>query len=236
MTNREILKARRRDFLDTMLREAMKAYEHPGEEWSEDEKEFLPLFVGMVKPKDLILDLGGGYGRVTAYLLRVDSRVVIADLSIHSLRMAKKTLRENVDFIQLDSLSLPFIENAFEAVWFTQAFEYVPPDLREPFLLSLRKTIKEGGIMFMNIAKVPNECSFFSYVKNFFYWRLIRRQPVLWGDYIYKLDLEHYKGWHYHSVVFNQRAVQRIMKEAGFEVFKTKTYRKGYVAYLLRAS
>jgi SAM-dependent methyltransferase len=235
MMNSESLKARRRDFLDTMLQEAIKPYDHPGEEWTEDEKEFLPLFVRMIKPKDLILDLGGGYGRVTPYVLKVDTCVVLADLSIHSLWVAKKTLRGNVDFIRLDSLSLPFVENAFEAVWFTQAFEYVPPELRVTFLLSLRKTIKEGGIMFVNIAKVPNECSFFSYVKNFIYWKFVRRQPVLWGDYIYKLDLEHYKGWHYHSVVFSERTVKRIIKKARFKVLNSKTYRNGYVAYLLNA-
>jgi ubiquinone/menaquinone biosynthesis C-methylase UbiE len=190
----------------------------------------------MIQPQDLILDLSGGYGRVTSHLLRFDNRVVLADLSTHSLRVAKKTLKENVDLIRLDSLSLPFIESAFEAVWFTQAFEYVPPDLRKPFLLSLRKTINEGGIMFMNIAKVPNECSLFSYITNFMYWKFIKRQPVLWGDYIYRLNLEHYKGWHYHSVVFSQRTVRRIMKEARFKVLKTKTYRKGYVAYFLQAS
>jgi SAM-dependent methyltransferase len=235
MTNREILKARRRDFLDTMLQEAIKPYEHPGEQWSEDEKEFLPLFVRMIKPKDLILDLSGGYGRVTPYLLRVNNRVVLADLSIHSLWVAKKTLKENVDFIRLDSLSLPFIENTFDAAWFTQAFEYVPPDLRKAFLMSLRKTIKKGGIIFVNIAKVPNEISFFSYVKNFIYWKFVKRQPVLWGDYIYMLDLEHYKGWHYHSVVFSERTVKRTIKEARFKVLNSKTYRNGYVAYLLNA-
>jgi SAM-dependent methyltransferase len=234
MTSHEILKARRRDFLDTMLQEAIKPYDHPGEEWTEDEKEFLPLFIGMIKPKDLILDLGGGYGRVTPYLLEVGTRVVLADLSIHSLWVAEKTLMENVDFIRLDSLSMPFVENAFEAVWFTQAFEYVPPDLRKAFLVSLRKTIKKGGIMFVNIAKVPNECSFFSYVKNFIYWKFVKRQPVLWGDYIYKLDLEHHKGWHYHSVVFSERTVKRIIKEAHFNVLNSKTYRNGYVAYLLK--
>ena len=58
----------------------------------------------------MILDLSGGYGRVTPYLLRGDDRAVLADLSIHSLRVAKKTLKENVDFIARAGLDLEHYE------------------------------------------------------------------------------------------------------------------------------
>lgn len=228
--------SRRKEFLTRMFKEAMKPYEHPGEEWSEDEKEFLPLFIHLMGRNKLVLDLAGGYGRVTPYLMENNNSVVLADLSIHSLRLAKKTLRAtNVDFIGIDMLHLPFVDNAFNGVWFTQAFEYVPPEEREKFLQALRKVLTDRGIAFLNIPKVPNECSRVAYLKNYIYWKLIKREPIVCGDYIYKIDSEHYRGWHYHSIVFTRR-IEKTLRKTGFVILKFKNYSKnGYLTYLLQA-
>ena len=51
--------SRRKEFLARMLKEAMKPYEHLGEEWSEDEKEFLPVFMHLIGSNKLVLDLAG---------------------------------------------------------------------------------------------------------------------------------------------------------------------------------
>jgi hypothetical protein len=48
---------KRKVFLAKMFKEAMKPYEHPKEEWSEDEKEFLPLFKDLLGRNKLVLDL-----------------------------------------------------------------------------------------------------------------------------------------------------------------------------------
>ena len=226
----------RKRFLLKMIREAMIPYEHPGEEWSVDEKEFLPFFLTSLKPNSLILDLAGGYGRVTPWLIGKGNHVVLADLSIHSLRLAKKTLKgKDVDLVRLDMLNLPFRKNLFDAVWFTQAFEYVPPDLRECFLRNLNEVLKENGILFVNVAHVPGECSLFSYFKNYIYWKLIKRQPIKLGDYIYKLSLENREVWHYHSVVFTRR-IERTFRRSGFRILKFRNYgKKAYLTFLLKA-
>lgn len=216
----------------------MIPYGHPGEAWSEDEKEFLPRFMHLMGHNKLILDLAGGYGRVTPYLMKNNNSVVIADLSIHSLRAAKKTLgATNVDFIRMDMLHLPFVDYTFNGVWFTQGFEYVPPDERERFLQALREILKDEGIVFMNVATVPTECSHLSYLKNYLYWKLIKRQPLVWGEYIYKLNFEDYKGWHYHSLVFTRR-IEKTIRKTGFKILRFKKYGKnGYpLTYLLQVS
>jgi len=215
----------------------MVPYEHPGEEWSEDEKEFLPTFMHLLGYDKLVLDLAGGYGRATPHLLENKNVVVLADLSSHSLQLARKTLEpKNVHLIRVDMLHLPFTNHAFNGVWFTQAFEYVPPDERESFLRALRAILEKEGVVFMNVAKVPNECSRLSYLKNYLYWKLIKRQPVVWGDYIYKLDFPGFKGWHYHSVVFTRR-IEKTLRRIGFKILRFKEYRRdGYpLAYLLQA-
>ena len=226
--------SRRRKFLSRMFKEAMIPYEHPGEEWSEDEKGFLPLFQNLVGHKKLILDLAGGYGRVTPHLMQNNNFVILADLSLHSLRHAKKTLEtSNVDFLRLDMRYLPFVNSVFDGVWFTQAFEYVPPDLREEFLRALRRILKGWGFVFVNVARVPNECSRFTYLRNYIYWKLIRRMPVVWGDYVYRLNLKDYHGWHYHSVVFTRR-IEKSFREVGFKILNFRDYgKKGYLTYIL---
>ena len=133
----------------------------------------------------------------------------------------------------MDILHLPFIDNVFDGVWFTQAFEYVPPDERENFLRILKRILKGGGFVFLNVAKVPNECSLFSYLKNYLYWRLIKRQPVMWGDYIYKIHSKHYIGWHYHSVVFTRR-IENTFEKNNFRILKCRDGKNGYLTYLLQ--
>jgi hypothetical protein len=65
MGNRMEQDSGRKEFLTKMFLEALKAYEHPGEEWSEDEKEFLPIFMRLLGSGRLVLDLAGGYGGYT---------------------------------------------------------------------------------------------------------------------------------------------------------------------------
>jgi len=227
--------SRRKKFLAKMFLEALKAYECPGEEWSEDEKEFLPIFTRLLGSGRLVLDLAGGYGRVTPHLIVGNNTVVLGDLSQHSLQLAKKTIQNvSLHILRMDMLHPPFRDSIFDGVWFAQAFEYVPPDEREIFLKALRRILKSGGYVFLNVAKVPNECSFISYLKSYLYWKIIKRQPVIWGEYIYKLHLEHYNGWHYHAVVFTKR-IEKVFKKVGFKIIKTRYDKKGYLTYLLKA-
>jgi cyclopropane fatty-acyl-phospholipid synthase-like methyltransferase len=131
-------------------------------------------------------------------------------------------------------VGLPFLEGAFDGVWFIEAFEYVPPDMRRDFLGALRTVVRQDGTVFMNAANL-SETNFLSYIGNYLYWRILKRAPVSWGEYIYKLDLPLFKGWHYHSLVLNGRRMARQLREAGFEILESKRRDKdGYSTYLLR--
>jgi methylase of polypeptide subunit release factors len=96
--------ARRKSFLARMFLEAMRPYEFPGEEGSEDEIEFLPVFMKSIRSNGLVLDLAGGYGRVTSLLVGERKRVVLTDLSIHSLKLARVSLNDAADLVQSDFL------------------------------------------------------------------------------------------------------------------------------------
>lgn len=234
---KESRERRRKLFLTKMSEEAIASYKDPYKDWYEKEKELLPLFLSLVGCGKRILDLAGGYGKAPPYLVKDGNSVVLADLSLDSIRSGKETLAtSDVQFVRLDMLvELPFTDGAFDGVWFAEAFEYVPPDMRIRFLGALRRIIKTGGILFLNAEGLSEERGRLAYLRNYLYWKVVKRAPVVWGEYIYMLDTPGYKGWHYHSLVLSRR-VEKCFLAAGFEIVKFEKHGKGwYSAYVLKA-
>lgn len=228
---------RRRQFIQKMLREAIVSYDDTYKEWYSDEKELMPIFLSQVGSGKRVIDFAGGCGKAIPELLKNGNTVVLGDLSAHSLSEARKMAPDaDADFVRFDMLNEPpFVENAFDGIWFAEAFEYVPPDARLNFLRSLRRTVKVGGIVFLSAEIACKEHSRFKCLRNYLYWKLVKRAPVIWGEYIYWLDLPAYKGWHYHSLVLS-RGIERTFREAGFEVVVQKGFGETeYASYILRA-
>ncbi len=176
------------------FREAMRAYESPGECWSIDELEMMPYFLRILKKEGIVLDLAGGYGRCVPSLLEKAGFVVLGDLSSKELNIGKELLKDlkRVDLVRLDVLSPPFKEKAFEGIWFTQAFEYIPPDKLEKFIEDISRMLKPGGVFFGNIERQP----LWKLLKAYLSLKL-RGYPIKLGEYLYKLK----DGMlHYHSV------------------------------------
>lgn len=225
----------RKAFLARMTLEVMEAYEVPGEEWTPDEVELLPRFLSMLKNKPLLLDLAGGYGRITRVLLNHGHNVVLLDLSPHSLKKAKKELGENpkLDIVRADMLKMPLRSQAFNGAWFGQAFEYVPLEHRRRMLADIAKVLKKNGVLFVNAAHVWGECGPLRYILNYIYWRIIRKAPIRLGGYIYHLKLKHYKGWHYHSLIISRESFEKLLEEH-YKTIDKRAFKTGYLAYILQ--
>ena len=114
--------------------EASKIYEEQivGEFEDKFEAEYFIKFLRALEEKGSILDLACGDGRHTLQLSEKLDNGIALDLSPNNLRMAKNKCRnkENISFIKGSMFELPFRENTFDGIWFSQAFEYVPPDRR----------------------------------------------------------------------------------------------------------
>jgi len=234
---REARARRRKLFLEKMSREAIASYDDPYKEWYDDEKEYLPIFLSLVGSGKRILDLAGGYAKAAPMLLQGDNSVVLTDLSLQSLRDGRAALASTgVQFVRLDMLAeLPFVDGAFDGIWFAEAFEYVPPDMRMEFLKALRGVVRDGGTVFLSAEGLSDETTMFTYLKNYLYWKLVKRAPVVWGEYIYMLDLPKYKGWHYHALTLSRR-IERSFLAAGFEILKSKWRGESeYSLYILKA-
>ena len=227
---------RRKEFLEKMSKEAIASYDDTYKEWYDDEKEYLPIFMSHLGSGRYILDLAGGYAKAPPQLIGNDNSVVLADLSLTSLKNGRAEQSGNVEFVLMDMLvEMPFVDGAFDGIWFTEAFEYVPPDQRVRFLRSLRRIVKEGGVVYLTAEGLSKGQTRLSYLKNYLYWKVVKRAPVVWGEYIYMLDLPKYKGWHYHALVLSMR-IEKSFLSAGFEVEKLKRFGKSeYASFLLRA-
>ena len=203
------------------FKKAMSAYESPGECWGIDELDMMPYFLRILKKGGVVLDLAGGYGRCVPSLLEKAGFIVLGDLSSKELNVGKELLKnvKRVDFVRLDMLNPPFKEKTFEGIWFTQAFEYVPPDKLEGFIEEISKMLKPGGIFFGNIEKQP----LWKLLKAYLSLRL-RGYPIKLGEYLYKLK----DGMlHYHSVpTLSSFKIERLFEKYDLVTVCKRDYRK----------
>lgn len=227
--------------------EASKIYEEQivGEFENEFEAKYFNDFLRALGRKGLILDLAGGDGRHTLQLSKAADNVVALDLSPNNLRMAKKKCkyRMNVSFIRGSMFELPFRESIFDGIWFSQAFEYVPPDRRESILALLKRALKPKGILYMNAETwmYPSILASFkelwSDFKLYFYWKFIKRKPLLWGEFLYYLSFENIRdrcsGWHYH-VHTDKWTLKRLLRKFKFELLEMRLC-DGYIYTLCKA-
>lgn len=226
--------------------EASKVYEEQivGEFENKFEAEYFTEFLRVLEKKGLILDLACGDGRHTLQLSNKTDNVVALDLSPNNLRMAKKKClnRRNISFIRGSMFQLPFRENVFDGVWFSQAFEYVPPDRRESILASIKRALKPKGIFYASVETWMAPSIFASLkeiwndFKLYFYWKFVKRRPLLWGEFLYYLSSENVRdrcsGWHYH-VHTDKWTLKRLLNKFKFDLLKLHLH-DGYIYTLCK--
>ena len=228
--------------------EASKVYEEQivGEFENKFEAEYFSEFFRVLKERGLILDLACGDGRHTLRLSKKVDDVIALDFSPNNLRMAKNKCRNtgNISFIRGSMFELPFRVNAFDGIWFSQAFEYVPPDRRESILASIKRALKPKGILYTSVETWMYP-SFWRSVKElwgdfklYFYWKFIKRKPLLWGEFLYYLSSVNVRdrcsGWHYH-VHTDKWTLKRLLHRFKFELLQMHLH-DGYIYTLCKAT
>ena len=91
-----------------------------------------------------VLDIACGDGIGTAYLLSKGAKAVCGgDISVDSIRCARKLSGLSCSFVVLDVCGLPFKEETFDAIVSIETIEHL--DDQEKFLHECRRTLKEEG-------------------------------------------------------------------------------------------
>jgi len=228
--------------------EARQAYEEErvGEFANRFEAGYFDCFLALLGGGGDVLDLACGDGRHTLRLSERVNHVVALDLSPNNLKMAQRKCqsRENISFLEGSMFEIDrfFQESAFDGIWFSQAFEYVPPDRRKELLASLKRILKPNGILYMSVETWmhPNLWASLKELVNdlqaFCYWKFLKRKPLLWGEFFYYLRVEDvcasFSGWHYH-VHTDKWTLLKLLKRLKFEVLRLDVY-DGYIYVLCR--
>ncbi len=109
-----------------------------------------------IKPTDVVLELGCGYGRVLAMLAKKSKVIYGIDSSKDSISLAKNFLENysNIKLFHMNARSLLFDDNFFDVVVIIQngisAFKINPRDLIKE---SLRVTKKGGTILLSSYSE-----------------------------------------------------------------------------------
>jgi len=174
--------------------ETSETYEEEiiGEFENRVEAEYFERFLALLGQEGLILDLACGDGRHTLKLSERANHVIALDLSPNNLKMAKKKCqaKRNITFIEGSMFELPFSENTFDGIWFSQAFEYVPPEKREQLLNSLYSILKPSGVLYMSVetwmypSLLTSLKELLKVLRLYLYWKFLKGKPLLWGEYL----------------------------------------------------
>ena len=106
--------------------------------------------------KDLLLDLGCGYGRVSFKLMDKVNRIVGIDNSKDNIQLAKELQKgnEKCEFLEMNAIDLKFNDNLFDKVICVQngisAFKVDPLKLMNE---SIRVTKNGGSILFSSYSE-----------------------------------------------------------------------------------
>jgi SAM-dependent methyltransferase len=226
--------AKREQFLSEILENIRLLYEAKWERNAADgksrnqaEEEYFQNTVDNFEPQAVILDLACGNGRHALRFAERVSEVVGLDLSHSSLAKAKKKclVRDNVTFVEGSIFQLPFTPNTFDGIWFSEAFEYVPPDKRRILLSSLHDVLKDSGILYMSVETWQNPSiitslkRFWTDLSLFCFWKFIKRKQLLWGEFLYYSSVKgiDWSGWHYH-VHTSKKTLCHLLDMCGFTI------------------
>ena len=93
----------------------------------------------------VILDIGGGTGRIAQTLHTLQRKVIIADLSFPMLQQAKEM--ETLLPIVADGMMLPFCKDAISGVLIADAYHHFQQ--RENVINEVARVMKKGGILYI---------------------------------------------------------------------------------------
>jgi ubiquinone/menaquinone biosynthesis C-methylase UbiE len=193
------------------------------------------------------LDLACGDGRHSLRLSESSKRVVALDLSLNSLKMAVRECqgRENIAFIHGSAFEPPFPAHLFDGIWYSQAFEYVPPDRRASFFDAIGRILKPAGLLYMSVETWMHPSPWrslkelWSDFRLFCYWKFVKRKPLWWGEFLYPLpprDVANVgPAWHYH-VHTDRWTLRKLLQQSSFEILQLDNSNGYFYTLFRRAS
>jgi SAM-dependent methyltransferase len=103
----------------------------------------------------VVLEVGSGFGYLSAELSRTEQLVVGVDISTFAVVEARRATRacKSVEFIAMDAAHLGFRDRSFDGVVSIETLEHLHPDDVPGHLAEVRRVLKPGGRF---LLRTPN--------------------------------------------------------------------------------
>jgi len=180
-------------------------------------EELIPL-IRYIQPKDKVLDLGCGNGRLLSGLKDKEVEYVGIDSSERLIEIAKAKYQgeERSKFLVVEALTLPFRDNHFDKVFSIAVLHHIPSDnFRLDFLKEARRVLKPKGLLILTVWNLRQTWSLLKYT----ILRIFGKSELDPGDVFWpwrssesKVAVERYVH------CFKKKELKELVKKAGFRI------------------
>jgi len=113
------------------------------------------ILASIVKPGEIVLDIGCGIGKWSTLLARKGAQVTSVDQASTMLQQFARTclehgIRLRISIAVSDGFCLPFRNQVFDSATLNWVLSHIPVPRNEQFLNEVGRVVKEGGWLFIS--------------------------------------------------------------------------------------
>ncbi|MFA4814565.1 MAG: class I SAM-dependent methyltransferase [Candidatus Gracilibacteria bacterium] len=180
------------------------------------------LFKAYYRKDFNVLDLGCGNGRLLKFLKKEGYKTYLGiDQSAELLKQARKEWPKEKFLLADMSDPLP-VKEKFDALFAIASLHHLPPEDQEQTLKNWKKVLKPGGFLFMTNWNL-HQRSFWPLLLRSFLFPTYERRGLL-------VPWQHKIQRYYYA--FTKHRLEKILKNAGYEVLFNDYVREGESATL----
>lgn len=170
-----------------------------------------------------VLDLGCGTGEIVQ-IYSQDNDVIGVDLNETSLHFLMNKV--DVPAFQADAAELPFKDNVFDLVSFTETIEHMPNPLQA--LLEIKRVLRTGGLLLLT-TNSRNLISFFGWLNPFM---VAERSIGLYWDRLLPsrnlMATSDDEEMNYYHTDFSKQEITSLLASSGFLIEHVSSYAHFY--------
>jgi len=207
-----------RKYAEYLLVKTRKDFNQIAEEFSKTRsflwEELVPL-VEDVRPGEKVLDLGCGNGRLYSALKEKNVKYVGVDSSERLIEIAREKYQgDNVKFLVVEALHLPFPENSFDRIFSVAVLHHIPSEsFRLEFLREIRRVLKNKGVLALTVWNVKKKSPLL--LLKYTLLRILGKSELDPGDVFYPWGVA---GIQRYIHCFTKKELIGLVEKAGFKI------------------
>jgi tRNA (uracil-5-)-methyltransferase TRM9 len=172
-----------------------------------------------VLPKEKVLDLGCGNGRLLQLFREIEIDYTGTDSSEKLINIAKRTY-PNDTFQVADALDLPFPPNSFDKVYSVAVLHHIPSErLRIKFIEEAKRVLKPEGLLVLTVWDLWKRPDTFFWVFKFFLLKIFRGSKLDFKDILVPWQKKTDRYIH----CFTKGELKKIVEKTGMKIKEVGT-------------